>query len=396
LQEVVKPYSVHIQRLPVEILGTVVNIMSGIVLHNRARGPYKGGIRLAKDVDLWETTELARLMTLKTALVGIELGGGKSGISINLRALYEHVVGEGHYTGSYGEFTRIAKEDIIDEFTDHFGWLFSRHEYIPAPDMGTSGPEMVRIYNQTHDPASVTGKPEGIEGWLPGRKEATGYGVYYVIIKHMERAGRPPDKCTVAIQGFGNVGSYVARFLHADNVKVLAVTDVLGGVHDPRGLDIPALADYAQKHERVEGFAGRKITNETLFQLDCDYLVPAATGNVLNEQNAAGIRARAVVEAANMPVTYKAMQLLKTRRIDLIPDIYANAGGVIASDLEYRQALGGAKFGYEATLQHIRDRFDRVYEELAPSMKQGCTMVEAAMDVALSRVYATMGQRRLL
>jgi glutamate dehydrogenase/leucine dehydrogenase len=396
LQEIVKPYSVYIQRLSVGILGSVVNIMSGIVLHNRSRGPYKGGIRLAKDVDLWETTELARLMTLKTALMGVELGGGKSGISVDLPTLHKHMAKEDRYSGTFREFARIAKADIIDRFTDHFGWLFSQHAYIPAPDMGTSGPEMVRIYNQTHDPASVTGKPEGIEGWLPGRKEATGYGVYYAVIKQMQRTGRAPDKCTVAIQGFGNVGSHVAQFLHADGVKVVAITDLFNGAYDPQGLDVPALVDHAREHGGVKGFAGSSITNAELFRLACDFLVPAATGNVVDAGNADNIRAKAVVEAANMPVTYEAMRSLTAKGIDLIPDIYANAGGVIASDLEYRQALGGTKFSYEATLARIRERLDSVDEELLPRMKEGCTMVEAAMDLALARVYETMCQRSLI
>ena len=396
LYQIIKPTAVYIHRLSVPILGTIVNIVSGIVLHERARGPYKGGIRLAQDVDIWETNELARLMTLKTALADVGLGGGKSGISINLRALHERMVREKRYRGGFREFARIAKIDIITEFTRNFGWLFTRHEYIPAPDMGTSGAEMVQIYNMTNDPASVTGKPDGIEGWLPGRKEATGYGVFYSILKHMERTGRAPDQCSATIQGFGNVGSYTAQFLHEAGVKIIGITDMTGGLHDPRGIDVPSLMKSYATQGRLPVLKGKTLTNDELFRLKCDYLVPAATGHVLNEKNCKTVGAKVVVEAANMPVTYPGMQTLVKRGIDIIPDTYANAGGVIASNAEYRQALGGMKYTRDMTLEYLRERFDAMYDSMAPFVKKGRTLPEASTDVALLRVYDTMRQRNML
>ncbi|MBI5093235.1 MAG: Glu/Leu/Phe/Val dehydrogenase [Candidatus Hydrogenedentes bacterium] len=396
LYQIIKPEAVYIRRLSVPILGAVVNIVSGIVLHDRARGPYKGGIRLAQDVDIWETNELARLMTLKTALAGVDLGGGKSGISINLRALHERMIREKRFRGGFREFARIAKIDIITEFARNFGWLFSNHEYIPAPDMGTSGAEIVHIYNMTNDPASVTGKPDGIEGALPGRREATGYGVFYAVLKHMERTGRSPDQCTAAIQGFGNVGSYSAKFLHEAGVKVIGITDMTGGLHDPRGIDVPALmTSYAvQGHLPVR--KGKTLTNDELFRMKCDYLIPAATGHVLNEKNCKTVSARVVVEAANMPVTYPGMQVLQKRGIEIIPDTYANAGGVIASNAEYRQALGGMKYTRDMTLAYLRERFDAMYASMEPHVKKGRTLAEAGADVALSRVYETLRQRNMI
>ncbi|GMV95008.1 MAG: hypothetical protein AMXMBFR82_47860 [Candidatus Hydrogenedentota bacterium] len=396
VQEIVKPYAVHIQRLPVPILGVVVNVISGIVLHNRARGPYKGGIRLAPDVDLWETTELARLMTLKTALADIELGGGKSGISVDLPALYKNMVKLKRFSGPYREFERLAKIDIIDEFTDHFASMFAHHEYIPAPDMGTSGAEMVRVYNVTRDPASVTGKPDGIEGWLPGRAESTGYGVYYAIRKDMERRGLAPEDATIAFQGFGKVGSHAARYLHQDGARIIGVTDLTSGVQDPDGIDIASLAGHCHRTGAIDGFSKRKLTNEALFKMKCDYLVPAASGHVIHKANARSVRASVVVEAANMPVTADGMAILEQRGIEIIPDTYANAGGVIASNIEYRQDLGGAKYTCEMTLAEIRDRFDQMYETMRPHLKKGRTMLQASTDVALERVYNTMVQRGLL
>lgn len=393
LQQIIKPSSVHIKRLSVPMLGSVVNIMSGIVLHNRARGPFKGGIRIAKDVDLWETNELARLMTLKTALAGLQLGGGKSGISVDLRALRKLMVRAKRFNGTFREFTRIANIDIMAEFAAHFGWLFSSHEYIPAPDMGSGADEMVQIYNLTQDPASVTGKPEGIEGWLPGRKEATGYGVYYATLKYMEAVGRAPDQCTAVIQGFGKVGAWAASFLHEAGTKVIAVNDLSAGVHDPKGLDIPSLMEHFGKHGHVKGFKAASIDSDRLFQVPCDCLIPAACGHVIDEHNAPAIPAKVIVEAANMPVSYEGMQVLAERGVAILPDAYANAGGVIASDLEYRQALGGRPGSREQTLDYIRTTFDQMIDAMAPLMKRGRTMPEASTDIALERVYSTMRQR---
>lgn len=396
LREIVKPYTVYIQRLPVSILGSVVNIMSGIVLHNRARGPYKGGIRIAKDVDIWETTELARLMTLKTALADIELGGGKSGISVDLRALYADMVRAKRFQGDFREFARIAKADIMAEFTDHFGWLFSSHRYIPAPDMGSGGAEMVRIYNDTFDPAAVTGKPDGIEGWLPGRTEATGYGVFFATLRDMERKGLAPDRATVALQGFGKVGMHAARFLHDTGARIVAVSDISGGILDPDGLDIAALARHYDRVGAFKGFRAAPIDNARLLALKCDYLIPAAAGHVIDEKNARRVRAKTIVEAANMPVTYEAMEILHAKGVEILPDTYANAGGVIASNIEYRQALGGVKFTKDMTFAHIREKFDAMRDAMAPLVKKGLTMPQASTDVALRRVYDTMLERSLL
>ena len=164
LQQIEKPYTFIYQRLPVEIGGEVLNVSSGIVLHNRARGPYKGGIRIAPDVDIWETNELARLMTLKTALANLELGGGKTGIKVDFDKLYQGL--KDKVKVPFYPFMDRLKDHIMREFVDHFVERGLVHIYIPAPDMGSSGREMMLFYNKTHDPSVVTAKPEGIEGWL--------------------------------------------------------------------------------------------------------------------------------------------------------------------------------------------------------------------------------------
>ncbi len=300
------------------------------------------------------------------------------------------------FNGAFREFERVAKIDIMDAFTHHFARLFSRHEYIPAPDMGTSGPEMVCIYNETQDPASVTGKPDGIEGWLPGRTEATGYGVYYAIRLHMEKRGVAPEDCTITLQGFGKVGSHAARWLHDDGARITGVTDMTGGIQNPAGINVHALIDHCEREGCIKGFKGKNLTNEELFRMKCDYFIPAARGHVIDGRNAKTLGANVIVEAANMPVTYDGMKALEQRKIEVIPDTYANTGGVIASNVEYRQALGGAKYTRELTLAEIRSRFDLMLDTMQPHMKKGRTMLQASTDVALTRVYETMVQRSLL
>jgi len=208
--------------------------------------------------------------------------------------------------------------------------------------------------------------------------------------------GKAPDRCTVAMQGFGKVGSYAALYLFQAGAKVVGVTDLTGGVYCPDGLDVPSLMRHVAKVGCVRGFRGTAIDNARLFRLKCDYLIPAASGHVITGRNAAGIGAKVIVEGANMPVTYDAMHKLREKEIEILPDIFANAGGVIASNLEYRQALGGAKFQFDQVLAHIRERFDLMYDAIAPRAKRSRTFVEAATEVALERVYEAMRQRRLI
>ncbi|RLF30789.1 MAG: hypothetical protein DRN07_08155, partial [Thermoplasmata archaeon] len=264
LLQMEKPYAFIYQRLPVEIEGEILNIPSGIVLHNRARGPYKGGIRIASDVNIWETTELARLMTLKTSLANLELGGGKTGILVDFDKLFRRF--ENRLKLGFYQFVDMVKDHLMKEFVDHFVERGLVRTYIPATDMGSSAQEMMLFYNKTHDPASVTAKPEGIEGWLPGRHEATGYGTAYATLKYLDYIGKSPTQVTVGVQGFGNVGSHAAYFLHEAGCKVVAVTDLYGGVHHESGIDIPALMQYAREKRTVKGYdKKRTISNEGLF-----------------------------------------------------------------------------------------------------------------------------------
>lgn len=396
LEQIEKPYTFIYQRLPVEVAGEIINISSGIVLHNRARGPYKGGIRIAPDVNIWETTELARLMTLKTALSGMDLGGGKSGIRVDFEKIYARVKDKVRL--NYHEFVDMLKSSIMKEFVDHFVERNLVRIYIPAPDMGSTGRDMMLFYNRTHDPAVVTAKPEGIEGWLPGRHEATGFGTAYSTLKYLELIGRDPVGTTVTLQGFGNVGSHAALFLHEAGCKVVAVTDLYGGVHVPEGIDIPALMEYARVHRTVKGFDDKRtIDNKVLFSLPADILIPAADGHVVNSGNVDSLGVKlAVFEAANMPVTWDAFLKLKSRGIDVLPDCYVNSGGVIASYLEYRQGLGGVRYSRDEVLDFLRVSFDNMFDEMKSRKDFSGSYTQAAADIAVERVCKAMKTRSLL
>ena len=396
LEQIEKPYTFIYQRLPVEIGGEVINISSGIVLHNRARGPFKGGIRIAPDVNIWETNELARLMTLKTALANLELGGGKAGIRVKFEKIYNQF--KDRYKLSFHPFCDMLKDHIMKEFVDHFVERGLVRIYIPAPDMGSSAREMMLFYNRTHDPAVVTGKPEGIEGWLPGRHEATGFGTAYTIAKYLEYIGKDPSDVTVAIQGFGNVGSHAAYYLNDFGCKIVAITDLYGGVHHQEGIDAVELMDYAREHRTVKGYDDKRmIDNESMFRMAVDILVPAASGHVIDKDNCDELGVRLLVaEAANMPVSFEAFLRLKERGIEMLPDNYVNSGGAIASDLEYKQGLGGARYSREEVFEHMRQRFDNMFESMLEIKDQVGSFTQAACDIALKRIYQAMKTRSLI
>lgn len=395
IAELISPQEVRTFRLPCKILGKVIVLWGVLGLHNNARGPFKGGIRLASDVSLWETVELARLMTLKTAAVDIEFGGGKTGIRVDMAAMYRE----------FGRqpidraFEKIISLDAVETYACSMRSLFASHHYVPAPDMGTGPDEMAFIFNQTLDPASVTGKPEGTPGWQPGRREATGYGVSFITLRLLaDQLGVRPDKATVAIQGFGNVGSYAARYLAESGVRVIAVTDSYGGTCRRDGLNIDALMAHAASTGTVRGFPdGEPIDNAALFSLDVDVLIPAATGHVITEENAADVRARAVVEAANMPTTVAGMDILTERGVTVVPDIIANAGGVVASMEEYARSLSAAKVTQDRMFATIRDLLGTALDAaLARSQASRTTLSEAAVAIAVERVYDAMRRRRMI
>jgi len=395
LREMVAPQQVTLFRIPCKILGKVVNFSGCLALHNSARGPFKGGIRLAPDVTIWETTELARLMTLKCAVCDVEFGGGKTGIRVDMAAMYKLFDRQPRDL----EFEKIITIDAVEYYASQFRDVFSSHTYIPAPDMGSGPDEMAFLYNETQDPASVTGKGEGVHGWLPGRKESTGIGCSYIAQRVLtEILNIDLDGATVAIQGFGNVGRPLAQDLVSNGVKIVGVTDFYGGVYNPDGLDIDGLLEHFTREATVGGFTGGEpLTSEQLFRLDVDCLVPAAAGDVITEAVGRDMKAKAVVEAANMPTTIGGMKVLRERGIVVGPDILANAGGVIASMLEYSSSLSAIKPTQEEVYRIIKrkigDNFDLARERAAG---EGIGLTAAAIEIAMERVYSVMKGRRML
>lgn len=382
-QSIIAPQDVHIFRLPVNVLGKTMQVWGCTSFHNKARGVYKGGIRISDDVDIAETIELSRLMTLKTALTEIEFGGAKTGINFDMGLAYS-------LFGRYGydpEFESSIKRAILKEYAHHYRGMLSKHRYVPAPDMNTGPREMAVIYDETHEPSSVTGKPEGISGWLPGRVEATGYGVA-MIVKYILSYGGLKEGFTVAVQGFGNVGSFAARFISELGGKIVAVSDKYCSIHDPKGIDTERLSDHVKKTGSIKGF-GNVI--DDLFSVDCDVLVPAAINDAIDSDTAKRVRAKYIVEGANFAVTASGMDVLNSKGVIVYPDIIANSGGVIASSKEYLHPVSTEKVTKEDVFRIIESKMIRNLElasdlskKHSVSLDAGCTML------AVKRVYDTM------
>jgi glutamate dehydrogenase (NAD(P)+) len=311
--------------------GEVRNFVGYRAVHNRARGPGKGGIRYHPDVTLDEVRALASWMTWKCAVVGVPFGGAKGGVVCDPK-----------------ELSKRDMQHITRRFIADLGDGIGPHTDIPAPDVGTNAETMAIIYDTydmmhrgTNNLGVVTGKPVHIGGSY-GREEATGRGGLYVTRRALERgvlAGTTElGGLTVAIQGFGNVGSNAAKLFHEAGAKVVAVSDSSGGIHGEKGIDPTAAVEHKRATGSVTGLAGaNNISGEELLTVPCDILIPAALENQLREDNAGGVQARMIVELANGPTTPAADRILLDRGIPVVPDILANAGGVSVSYFEWVQ-----------------------------------------------------------
>jgi len=361
--------------------GQIGNFIGYRVQHDNARGPFKGGLRYHPHVDQDEARSLASLMTWKTAVVDIPFGGGKGGINCDPAKL------------SRGELERLTRR-FVQQVHDFIG----PDKDIPAPDVGTDAQVMAWIMNEYtkyhgFHPACVTGKPVEFHG-SAGREDATGFGVYLVTRELLATLGRTIRGTTFAIQGYGNVGSYTARFLHEQGGVIVAVSDAYGAIFRPEGIDIPALDAHVGASRKVLGFKGCAAgTNEQLLTTAVDVLIPAALGGVFDAETAEAVGAGIIVEAANGPTWPEADAVFRRRGIPVIPDILANAGGVIVSYFEWVQ-----------NLQHFRWTLDQVRREEETRMveafakvhelatRKGIPLRTAAFMLAISRV----GRARVL
>lgn len=335
--------------------GQIATFIGFRMQHDKARGPMKGGLRYHPEVDADEVLALATLMTWKSAVVNIPYGGAKGGIAIDPSTI------------SAGELERITRK-----FVDEIHEVIGPDKDIPAPDMGTNAQVMAWIMNQYEkfhgfNPACVTGKPVELHG-ADGREEATGRGVGIITRTALERIERPIEDARIAIQGFGNVGSYAARSLYEMGARIVAVSDHQGGIqNNVDGLDIPALVRYVAENGYVKDFPkAKEISNADLFAADVDVLIPAAIGGVLTKENAGDVRAKLIIEGANNPTTPEADEIFESREILVIPDILANAGGVTVSYFEWVQNRQHFKWELAEVRKRAEkilvDSFDRVWK----------------------------------
>jgi glutamate dehydrogenase (NAD(P)+) len=346
------------------------------VQHNGSRGPTKGGIRYHPTVDLHEVRGLATLMTWKTALLDLPFGGAKGGVQVDAHKL------------STRELERLTRK-----FTERIALAIGPYRDIPAPDMYTNAQTMAWMLDEYsrkagYSPAVVTGKPVSIGGSL-GREEATGRGVMIVMREAARDYGIPWSGGTAAIQGFGNVGSHLALGLAGEGVKVLAVTDADGGVFNESGLDVAALVAHASEKRTVAGFPGAdSLSNAELWRVPCDFMVPAALGSVITkEDNASALACRMVVEAANAPTTPIADKILAERGIPVIPDILANAGGVVVSYFEWTQNLQQMRWELEQVHAGLERKMVTAYREVhAFAQERSVSLRTAAYALSLRRV----------
>ena len=356
--------------------GELDSVIGFRVQHNNTRGPFKGGIRYHEHVDIEEVRSLATLMTWKTSLLDIPYGGGKGGIGVDP-----------------SKYSKTELERMSRRFFRAIDPIIGVNVDIPAPDVNTNAQVMswfMDEYSQIHgySPAIVTGKPLELGG-SEGREAATGRGTAIITRETADKWGIDLRDSKIVIQGFGNVGSYAAKFLHEYGCKVIAVSDVTGGLYDADGLDIPALFEHNYEHRTIDGFEqGKKITNEELLALECDFLIPAALGSAINESNVDSLGCRVVVEAANGPVTGDAARSLHKRRIPVIPDILTNAGGVTVSYFEWVQNLQQFKWTEDEVNKKLEDKMVRAFDEVYSMKKEhGVPMRIASFMVSIDRVH---------
>jgi glutamate dehydrogenase (NAD(P)+) len=339
---------------PVHMDDGSIRLFTGYrVQHNLHRGPTKGGIRYHPGVTLTEVKALAMWMTWKCAIFNLPFGGAKGGVIVDPKRMSQHEL-----------------ENLTRRFATEISILIGPERDIPAPDMGTNAQTMawimdtISMHKGYSIPAVVTGKPLSVGG-SQGREEATGRGVMIVTLEALKHLGIDVENSTVAVQGFGNVGSNSARLLAEQGIKVVAVSDVSGGIYNPRGLNIPDVLRYYQEHGTVRGFRNAdRVTNSQLLTLPVTVLVPAALENQITRDNAAQIQAKLITEGANGPTTPEADEILECAGVFLVPDILANAGGVTVSYFEWVQDLQNFFWSEEQINERLsnimRDSFQRV------------------------------------
>jgi glutamate dehydrogenase (NAD(P)+) len=343
--------------------GTVLAFTGFRCVHNRARGPAKGGIRYHQDVTADEVRALASWMTWKCAVVNVPFGGGKGGIAFNPK-----------------EFSMAEVRKVTRRFIAALGDNIGPHTDIPAPDVNTDAGTMARIYDtyaMMHPGENclpvVTGKPIELGG-SRGRREATARGCLFCTQQALKRGlvpGRTSvEGATVVIQGYGNAGSYAAQLFAEQGAKIVAVSDSRGGIYDPKGLDWAAALEHKRRTKSVVGFGGEVVSNTEMLTLPCDILIPAALENVIRGDNAADVKAKLIAEAANGPTTPEADRILSQRGTPVLPDILANAGGVTVSYFEWVQNIENEQWDEEEVNRKLLRKMARATDAVMETQRE--------------------------
>lgn len=379
------PIKCVIVSIPIVMDDGSMEIFEGYrVIHNDIMGPSKGGIRYAPDVSLDEVKALAAWMTWKCAVIDIPFGGAKGGVRCDPRKL-----------------TQSQLEKITRRYTANLLDVFGPDHDIPAPDVNTNEQTMAWIMDtysmhvKRTEPGVVTGKPL-VLGGSQGRREATGRGVMHSTLSGLEKLRIKPTSASVAVEGFGNVGSITAKSLYEQGCKIVAISDISGGYYNKDGIDIDAAIHWAESHgNRLEGFAGGEhIANDDLITIDCDVLAPCAREDRITDRNASDIKAKLIVEGANGPTTASADPILESKGIMVIPDILANAGGVKVSYFEWVQNRMGFYWPLDLVNQRLEDAmkqaFNKVYQN---AQKYNISLRLSSYVLAIDKVASTLRLR---
>jgi glutamate dehydrogenase (NAD(P)+) len=371
-------------QIPVRLSDDKLHVFSGYrVQHNGARGPYKGGIRFHPEVDLDEVRALAELMTWKTAIVNIPYGGAKGGVNCDPSKLEPKEV-----------------QAIARSFMDKIEKVLGPQRDIPAPDVGTNAQVMAWLMDEYgklhgHTPGCVTGKPIALEGSF-GREAATGRGVVQVFTEAAAEIDLDPGDATFVMQGFGNVGSWAARLMQELGAKMVGVADADGAVASTNGIDADKLAEHVRDGGKVSEFdsGADEIDPGELVALECDVFIPAALGGMLHADNADSMQCRMLVEGANSPTTPKADEILNNKGVHIVPDVLANAGGVVVSYFEWVQNLQHFRWGEDEVNEKLGEIMRRAYREVAErAEKNGTPMRPAAYELGVERVVEAASTR---
>lgn len=386
IKQISEPQRIIEVNLPVKMDSGETKMFKGFrVQHNNARGPYKGGLRYHHEVNLEEVKVLAGLMSLKTAVIDIPFGGGKGGVEVSVQNL------------SKNELKRLTKKfaaslaDVIGEKKD-----------VPAPDVNTD-PKIMRWFREEYEsivgrsePGVITGKAFS-DGGIKVRDEATGLGGAAIVEQLPKITGKKPGETTIAIQGFGNVGMHIAHHLYHMGFRIVAIADVDGGINHEDGLDYHKTYKHRNKGGKLydicfcdkhgESTDCTNIGATEVLEQDVDILIPAAVGDQITVKNAAKVKAKVIVEMANHPISQNAEEILAKKKVLIIPDILANAGGVLGSYLEWRENVEGEKLEYDEAVGHIKSKMKAALDHtIKTADKYKCDLRLAAYIIAIDRI----------